>query len=138
MWRRINRKFAKRITTNTLHSQIISLPNHPFPKGTYHIVGDAMLAKIDESCLQSTKQKAKVWYFTGVRTDDMYDNMKPLMGNYRVTSFCTLEQMRLLIIHQGKCWIKFLSWKRIHRRNYQNAKSLFQDRLNDTTMGKHL
>ena len=52
--------------------------------------------------------------------------------NYRITSFCTLEQRMLLIIHQGKSLKKFLSWKRIYRRNYWNAKSLFQHQLNDT------
>ena len=52
--------------------------------------------------------------------------------NYRIASFCTLEQRMLLIIHQGKSLKKFLSWKRIYRWNYWNAKSLFQHQLNDT------
>ena len=52
--------------------------------------------------------------------------------NYRITSFCTLEQRMLLIIHQGKSLKKLLSWKRIYRRNYGNAKSLFQHQLNET------
>ena len=52
--------------------------------------------------------------------------------NYRITSFCTLEERMLLIIHQGKSLKKLLSWKRIYRRNYWNAKSLFQHQVNDT------
>ena len=52
--------------------------------------------------------------------------------NYRITSFCTLEERMLLIIHQGKSLKKLLNWKRIYRRNYWNAKSLFQHQVNDT------
>ena len=45
-------------------------------------------------------------------------------GNYRNTSFCTLEQMLLLIIHQLKFWIKFLSWKCRYRRITEIQKGL--------------
>ena len=44
------------------------------------------------------------------------------LGNYRITSFCTMEQMMLLIIHQGESWMKLLSWRHIYSRNYRNCK----------------
>ena len=56
------------------------MPDHPFPKGTYLIVGDSMLAGIDENRLKTGKYKVKVRYFPGARTDDMYDRMKSLLG----------------------------------------------------------
>ena len=55
--------------------------------------------------------------------------------NYQITSFWTLDQMMLLIIHPGiKFWIKFLSCKLIYRKNYLNTKSLFQSQFDDTNM----
>ena len=75
-------KFAKNITANTLLSQIINkfyLIDHPFPKGTRLIVGDSILAGIDENRLWTWKHKVKVRYFPGARTDDLYDYMKPLL-----------------------------------------------------------
>ena len=48
MWRTINRNSQIRITTNTLRPQKNKqdFPDHLFPKGTYLIVGDSMLAGI--------------------------------------------------------------------------------------------
>ena len=43
------------------------------------IIPPLMLAGIDESRLKTGKNKVKVRYFPGVRTDDMYDYMKPLL-----------------------------------------------------------
>ena len=72
MWRTINRNSQIRITTNTLRPQKSKqdFPDHLFPKGTYLIVGDSMLARIG---------KKNVRYFPGVRTDVSYDYMKPLL-----------------------------------------------------------
>ena len=53
--------------------------DHPFPKGTCLIVGDSILAGIDEHRLSTGKKKVKGRYFPGARTDDMYDYMKPLL-----------------------------------------------------------
>ena len=55
------------------------MPDHPFPKGTCLIVGDSMLAGIDENRLKIGKHKVKVRHFPGAPTDDMYDYMKPLL-----------------------------------------------------------
>ena len=55
------------------------MPDHLFPKGTYLIVGDSMLAGIDENELKTGKHNVKVRYFPGVCTDDMYHSMKPLL-----------------------------------------------------------
>ena len=55
------------------------MPDHPFPKGTCLIVGDSMLAGIDENRLQTGKHKVKVRYLPGARTDHIYDYMKPLL-----------------------------------------------------------
>ena len=78
------------------------MPDHPFPKYKCLIAGGSMLAGIDNNQLKTGKHKVTVRYFPGARTDGRYDCMKPLLGNYWITSFCKLEQMMLLIIHQGK------------------------------------
>ena len=52
------------------------MSDYPFPKGKCLIVGDSILAGIDENRLTNGKHKVKVRYFPGARTDDMYDYMK--------------------------------------------------------------
>ena len=47
------------------------LPDHPFPKGTFLIAGDSMLAGTDENRLKTGKHKVKVRYFPDARTDDI-------------------------------------------------------------------
>lgn len=54
---KIRKKYHDKYITFTNNKQV--LPDHPFPKGTCHIVGDAMLAGIDESCLKSGRQRLK-------------------------------------------------------------------------------
>ena len=55
------------------------MPNHPFPKGECLIARVPMLAGIEENRLKTGRHKVKVKYFSGSRTDDMYDYMKPLL-----------------------------------------------------------
>ena len=85
----VHKKYYDKYITFTNNKQLLS--NHPFPKGTCLIVGDSILAGIDENRLSTGKHKVKVRYFPGARTDDMYDYMKSLLRNYRITSFCILE-----------------------------------------------
>ena len=68
----IRKKYHDKYITFTNNKQV--LPDHPFPKGTCLIVGDSMLAGIDENRLKTGKHKVKVRYFPGARTDDMYES----------------------------------------------------------------
>ena len=70
---------TKNIATNTFVSNKHILPDHPFPKGTCLIVGDSMLAGIDQNCLKIGNYQVKVRFFAGARTDDIYDYVKPLL-----------------------------------------------------------
>ena len=54
------------------------MPYQSFPKDTCFIVGDSMLAGIDENRRKSEKHKVKIRHFPDARTDDMYDYIKPL------------------------------------------------------------
>ena len=54
------------------------LPDHPFPEGACLILGEPMLAGIDENHLKSRKHKIKIRYFPDACRDDMYD-MKLLL-----------------------------------------------------------
>ena len=54
------------------------LPDHPFPEGACLILGEPMLAGIDENHLKSRKHKVKIRYFPDACRDDMYD-MKLLL-----------------------------------------------------------
>ena len=72
----VHKKYHDKYITFTNNKQLLS--DHPFPKGTCLIVGDWILAEIDENRLSTGKHKVKVRYFPGARTDDMYDYMKPL------------------------------------------------------------
>ena len=65
----MNRNSQKNIATNTFVSNEDVLPDHPFPKGTCLIVGDSMLAGIDENCLKIRNFQVKVRFFAGARTD---------------------------------------------------------------------
>ena len=73
----IRKKYQDKYITFTNNKQLLS--DYPFPKGTCLIVGDSMLAGIDENPLTTGKHKVKVRYFLGARTDDMYAYMKPLL-----------------------------------------------------------
>ena len=73
----IRKKHQDKYITFTNNKQLLS--DYPFPKGTCPIVGDSMLAGIDENRLTTGKHKVKVRYFLGARTDDMYAYMKPLL-----------------------------------------------------------
>ena len=55
------------------------LSDHPFPKGTCVIVGDSILAGINENRLSTGKHKVKVRYFLGACTGGIYNYMKPLL-----------------------------------------------------------
>ena len=81
MWRTIKQKFTKKYPDKyiifTNNKQVFS--DHLFPKGACIIFGDSMLAGIDENRLKSGKHKAKVRYFPGAPTDDMFDYIKPLL-----------------------------------------------------------
>ena len=72
-------KSTKKFTTNTFVNNEHVLPDHPFPKGTCLIVGDSVLAGINENCLKTGDYKVKLRFFAGARTDDIYDYMKPLL-----------------------------------------------------------
>ena len=71
---KVRKKYHDKYIAFTNNKQLLS--DHPFPKGTCLIVGDSILAGIDENRLSTGKHKAKVRYFPGARTDDMYDYMK--------------------------------------------------------------
>ena len=101
----IPQKYHHKHITFTNNKQV--LPDHPFPKGICLIAGDLILAGIDENRLKFGKHKVRVRYFPGGRTNDLYDYMKPLLQ--KLPDYIILEQMMLLIIHQEKSWIKFLS-----------------------------
>ena len=112
------------------------MPYHPFPKGTCLIVGDSMLAGIDENRLKTGKHKVKVRYFPGARTDDMYDYMKPLLRklpDYIILHIGTNDALDNTL----KEILDKVRKLKMYRRSYRNAKSLFQHQLNDTTLGKH-
>ena len=53
----IRKKYHDKYITFTNNKQV--LPDHPFPKGTCLIVGDSMLARIDENRLKTGKHKVK-------------------------------------------------------------------------------
>ena len=72
----VRKKYHDKYITFTNNKQLLS--DRPFPKGTCLVVGDSILAGIDENRLSTGKHKVKVRYFPGARTDDMYDYMKPL------------------------------------------------------------
>ena len=74
---KFRKKYHSKYITFKNNKQV--LPDHPFSKGTCLIVGDSELAGIDENRLKTGKQKVRVRYFPGARTDDMYDYMKPLL-----------------------------------------------------------
>ena len=73
----VRKKYHDKYIAFTNNKQLLS--DHPFPKDTCLIVGDSILAGIDENRLSTGKHKVKVRYFPGARTDDMYDYMKPLL-----------------------------------------------------------
>ena len=73
----VRKNYHDKYITFANNKQVLS--DHPFPKGTCLIVGDSILAGIDENRLSTGKHKVKVRYFPGARTDDMYDYMKPLL-----------------------------------------------------------
>ena len=54
-------------------------PDHPFPKVTCLIVGDSILAGIDENQLKSGKRKVKVRYLPGAGANNIYNYIKPLL-----------------------------------------------------------
>ena len=74
---KVRKKYHDKYIDFTNNKQLLS--DHPFPKGTCLIVGDSILAGIDENRLSTGKHKVKVRYFPGARTDDMYDYTKPLL-----------------------------------------------------------
>ena len=67
------------------------MPSHPIAKGTCLIVGDSNIG---------------------------WNRQKPLKDVHcQITSFCTLQQMMLLVINQQKFWKKFIGRKRIYKIN---------------------
>ena len=100
----VRKKYHDKYIAFTNNKQLSS--DHPFPKGTCLIVGDSILAGIDEHRLSTGKKKVQGRYFPGARTDDMYDYMKPLLRKYTGLHH-SAQQMMLFTIHQGKSWIKF-------------------------------
>ena len=70
----VRKKYHDKYITFTNNKPLLS--DHPFRKGTCLIVGDSILAGIDENRLSTGKHKAKVRYFPGARTDHMYNYMK--------------------------------------------------------------
>ena len=78
----IHKKYPDKYIIFTNNKQVLS--DHLFPKGACLIVGDSMLTGINKNRLKSGKHKsgkhkAKVRYFPGAPTDDMFDYMKPLL-----------------------------------------------------------
>ena len=68
------------------------MPDHSFPKGTCLIVGDSILAGVGENRLKSGKQKIKLRYLPGARTDDMFRD------HTFMTSFGILAAYRLYLV----------------------------------------
>ena len=75
MWRTIN--WSSQTISRQIRKQLLS--DHPFPKGTCLIVGDSILAGINENRLSTGKHKVKLRYFVGACTGDIYNYMKPLL-----------------------------------------------------------
>ena len=73
----ISKKYHYKYITFPNNKQIF--PDHPFPKVTCLIVGDSILAGIDENQLKSGKRKVKVRYLLGAGTKDIYNYIKPLL-----------------------------------------------------------
>ena len=73
----VRKKYQFKYITFTNNKQLLS--DHPFPKGRCLLVGDSILAGIDENRLSTVKHKIRVRYFPGAYTDNMYDYMKPLL-----------------------------------------------------------
>ena len=77
----INRGLEK-LANATINSNKIPMNRvknniHPWPKNTTLITGSSIISGIEENKL--TKYKAKVRVFPGALTDDMYDNLQPLL-----------------------------------------------------------
>ena len=65
----IRKKYHDKSITFANNTQVF--PDHTFPKGTCLIVGDLILAGIEEYRVKTEKHKVKVRYFPGTRSDDM-------------------------------------------------------------------
>ena len=95
-----------------------------------------MLAGIDENRLKTGKHKVKVRYFPDSRTDNMHDYMKALLRKFPEYIILHFETNDALDNTSREILNTVLKLK-TYIPSYQNAKSLFQRQLNDTTMGKY-
>ena len=81
---------------------------HSWPKGTYVVIGDSMIASIDERKI-SSKCLIKVRSFPGATCSDMYQCLVRILEKKNPTMrYCMLEQMMLPIMNEQKlltnCW----------------------------------
>ena len=92
------------------------------------------MAGIDENRLSTGKHKVKVRYFTGARTDDIYDYMPLLrkLPDYIILHIGTNDAVKNT---SREILDKILKLKTYIQKRL--AKSLFQHQLNDATMRKH-
>ena len=79
------------------------------------------------------RKPLKIWKTQG----QMYDFMKPLLRKLSDYIILPIGTNYALDNTSREILDKILKLESIYRRNYRNAKSLFQQQLNDTTMGKH-